>query len=75
MDWKKLAGEAKRVVDKRGGPESVKEDAEELKDIAQGKGTVAEKLRAAAEALKEPGAPGDATPAAKASGTEPRPSA
>ncbi len=75
MDWKKLAGEAKQAVDKRGGPESVKEDAEELKDIAEGKGTMAEKLKAAAEALKEPGAHEDATGQPKSSGTDPRPSA
>ena len=75
MDWKTLAGEARQVVDKRGGPESVKEDAAELKDIAQGKGTVAEKLKAAAEALKEPGAHEGATPQPQSPGTEPRPSA
>ena len=75
MDWKKLAGEARQVVDKRGGPESVKEDAEELKDIAQGKGTVAEKLKAAAQALKEPGAHEDATAQPQSPGNEPRPSA
>jgi hypothetical protein len=56
MDWKKLANKAKVVVDKRGGAESVKEDAKELKDIAKGGGTVSEKLKAAAEALKQPGA-------------------
>ena len=36
MDFKKLADRAKRTVDKRGGPESLKEDAAELKDIATG---------------------------------------
>lgn len=56
MDLKKLADKAKAVVDGRGGPQSVKEDAQELRDIAQGGGTTAEKLRAAARALKEPGA-------------------
>jgi hypothetical protein len=57
MDWKKLAQGAKVVIDKRGGTESVKKDAEELKNIAKGGGTVSEKVRAAAEALKQPGAP------------------
>jgi hypothetical protein len=56
MDWKKLADQAKAVVDKRGGSQSVKEDAEELKDIAQGQGSMSDKLKSAAEAIKEPGA-------------------
>ncbi len=59
MDWKKLANEAKVVIDKRGGTESVKEDAEELKDIAEGGGSMSEKLKKAAEAIKQPGAPGE----------------
>ena len=36
MDFKKLGERAKALVDKRGGTESVKEDAEELRDIAKG---------------------------------------
>ena len=58
MDWKNLAGKAKQLVDKRGGTESVVEDAKELGDIAQGEGSLAEKGKAAAAAIKEPGAPG-----------------
>ena len=57
MDFDKLAAKVKTVIDERGGPESVKEDALELKTIFEGKGTTAEKLKQAAEALKEPGAP------------------
>jgi len=56
VDWKQMVGLAKRELDKRGGPQSAKEDAEELRDIAQGDGTMTDKLRRAAEALKEPGA-------------------
>ena len=39
--------------------DSVKEDAVEVKDIAQGEGSMQDKAKAAAEALEEPGAPGE----------------
>jgi hypothetical protein len=58
MDWTKLAGKAKQVIDKRGGKKSVAEDATELRDIAKGEGTLADKGKQAAAAIKEPGAPG-----------------
>jgi hypothetical protein len=58
MDFRSLAGKAKQVIDKRGGTESLKEDAEELKDIAGGGGSLADKAKEAAEAVKDPGAPG-----------------
>jgi hypothetical protein len=65
MDLRKLADQAKRVVDKRGGPESLKEDAQELRDIADSPGSASDKLKAAAQAIKQPGAaktgPGDGT--------------
>lgn len=73
MDWKQMADRAKEVVDERGGPQSVKEDAEELRDIVAGQGALTEKLGRAAKAIKEPGAHHD--PAAEtqpgASGTPP----
>jgi hypothetical protein len=59
MNLGKLADEAKKLIDKRGGMKSVKEDARELKDIAGEKGSMADKAKDAAEALKDPGAPGD----------------
>ena len=58
MDLGKLADEAKHVVEERGGVDSLEEDAEELEDIATGGGSVADKAKAAAEAIKDPGAPG-----------------
>lgn len=58
MDFKRLQAQAKRLIDKRGGTASVKEDAEELKDIARGHGSATDKAKRAAEALKDPGAPG-----------------
>jgi hypothetical protein len=51
------------LVNKRGGTESVKQDAGELKDIASGPGSLGDKAKAAADALKDPGAPGGDRPA------------
>jgi hypothetical protein len=65
MDFKKLANKAKETIDKRGGVESLKADAEELKKVAKGKGSLSDKAKAAAQAIKEPGARGgekDTTP-------------
>ena len=36
MDFKKITDRAKGLVEKRGGTESLKQDAEELKGIAGG---------------------------------------
>jgi len=58
MDFGKLADEIKHVVDERGGVDSLKEDAEELKDIATGKGSVSDKAQEAVEAIKDPGESG-----------------
>jgi hypothetical protein len=59
VDFKKLGDKAKDLIDKRGGTDSLKEDAGELKDIATGKGSFSEKAKAAAEAIKDPGAKGE----------------
>jgi hypothetical protein len=58
MDLGKLADEAKQLVEERGGMDSLKDDAEELKDIATGDGSLVDKAKEAAEAIKDPGAPG-----------------
>ena len=58
MDFKKLQRMAKNVIDKRGGTEALKADAEELKNIATGPGTASDKAKRAADALKDPGAKG-----------------
>ena len=55
MRFGDLVKKAKVVYDKRGGSAAAKGDAQELKDIAAGGGTTSEKLKRAAEALKEPG--------------------
>jgi len=74
MDLKRLGQQAKSLIDKRGGSESVKEDADELKGIAKGPGSLADKAKAAVEAIKDPGADDDAAaaaaPAAQASEAE-----
>lgn len=71
MNLKRLADKAKQTIDKRGGIDSLKEDAQELKEVAKGKGSLKEKAKDAAAALKEPGAkrqdeekPGGETPPA-----------
>lgn len=56
MDLKKLTQRAKKVVDDRGGTDALKKDLEELKGIAAGKGSMKDKAKQAAEALKHPGA-------------------
>lgn len=53
---KKVADKAKEQVDKRGGTDALKDDANELKDIAKGKGSLKDKARAAGKAIKDPGA-------------------
>ena len=59
MDFKKLADKAKDTIDKRGGMDSLKADAEELKKVAKGDGSLTDKAKAAAAALKDPGAGGE----------------
>lgn len=59
MKLKSLFDKAKKTVDERGGVQSLKEDAEELKDVAKGKGSLTDKAKGAAAAIKDPGAPGE----------------
>ena len=58
MDFKRLTDKAKKVVDDRGGVDSLKQDADELQRIARGKGSLSGKAKDAAKALKDPGARG-----------------
>lgn len=57
MNFGRLAERAKQLVGRRGGTESLKEDAEELRDIARGEGSLSDKAKEAVEAVKEPGRP------------------
>ncbi|MFL5838487.1 MAG: hypothetical protein ACJ76K_18155 [Solirubrobacteraceae bacterium] len=58
MQLGNLFKKAKVVYDKRGGSAAAKGDLQELKDIQAGDGPTSNKLKRAAEALKEPGAKG-----------------
>jgi hypothetical protein len=66
MDLKRLFNKGKKIVDQRGGVDSLKEDASELTDIAKGKGSLTDKAKDAAAAIKDPGAPGGDKPGAAA---------
>jgi len=58
MNLNDLKKRAQELIQQRGGSTALKEDAEELKDIATGKGDLKQKAEAAAEALKDPGRAG-----------------
>jgi len=62
MDFNKMFRRAKKVVDDRGGTGALKEDAEEVAAVARGRGSAGDKLKEAADALKDPGAPGEDRP-------------
>ena len=66
MKLNRIAEKAKQMIDRRGGMESLKEDLQEVKEAATGRGSVKDKARAAADAVKTPGrnAPAEAPPAA-----------
>jgi hypothetical protein len=72
MNLGQLASKARDLVQKRGGTDSVKEDAQELRDIASASGSLGDKAKAAAEAVKDPGADETARPAQPAQ-APPRP--
>jgi hypothetical protein len=67
VDFKKLSDRAKDLVEKRGGTEGLKQDATQLREIARGQGSIADKAKQAAAALKETGGSEPAAPAADAS--------
>jgi hypothetical protein len=69
MDWKKLANRAKEQIDKRGGTEGLKRDATKVKDIARGQGSLTDKAKQAAEALKQPTGAEETSEAAPTEGT------
>lgn len=73
MRLRDLFSRAKRTVDERGGVGSLKEDAQELKNIARGQGSMTDKAKQAADAVKDPGAAGGepATPPSGAPAEEP----
>jgi hypothetical protein len=62
IDIGKITDQAKKIIDDRGGADALKEDAGELKDIVEGEGSTTDKAKAAVEAIKDPGAPGEDPP-------------
>ena len=58
VNLRKLTDKAKDAVEKRGGTDSLKQDFGELKNIAKGEGSLKEKARKAADAVKAPGSKG-----------------
>jgi hypothetical protein len=58
MGLSDLVNKAKNLVQKRGGGESARTDAEELQDVARGDAGTTEKTKEGAEAVKDPGAKG-----------------
>jgi hypothetical protein len=71
VNLRRLTDRAKDVVEKRGGKDSLKEDMNELRNIARGEGTLKEKAAAAKDALKDPGQKGREQPAAGATAPQP----
>jgi hypothetical protein len=55
-----LMERAKELFTRRGGAEAAKQDAQEIKDVAQSDASMGDKAKQAFEAVKEPGAPGEA---------------
>ena len=69
-----LADKARQMFNKRGGTDAAKEDFQELKDIHAGEGSLSDKAKAAADALKDPGAQGPDRSAAPDRPDAPEPS-
>jgi hypothetical protein len=68
VNFKRLTDRAKDLVEKRGGSDALKADAQELREIAKGKGSLKDKAKAAAAAVKDPGEKGTERPRAAGSG-------
>ena len=74
VNFKRLTDRAKDAVEKRGGKDALKDDMQELRNIAKGKGSLKEKATAAKDALKDPGREGSrATSPSAGSGESPTP--
>lgn len=61
MYLKLIANQAARIYKQRGGAEAAKRDGLALKGVLEGEGTLKDKAKLAAEALKTPGAAPNAT--------------
>lgn len=63
MKLNRIADMARQAIDKRGGMDALRQDLNEVRDVATGRGSLRDKARAAAEALKQPGANAETPPA------------
>jgi hypothetical protein len=67
-----IMDKAKELFTRRGGTEAAKQDAQEVRDVAQSDASMRDKAKEGFEAVKEPGAPGEAgegqTPSAEERG-------
>jgi general stress protein YciG len=68
MNWKAMADKAKQTFQQRGGSEAAKQDAEDLRDIARGQGSITDKAKEAAAAIREPGAHHPDSPSTRSQG-------
>jgi len=76
MKYARIAKIAKQAIDNRGGVEALKQDMHEVADAAKGKGSLKEKAKAAAEALRQPSSATEGeTPAAPAAAAAAPPAA
>jgi hypothetical protein len=73
VNFKRLADQARKTIDKRGGADALKEDAQELRDIAKGKGSLKDKAKEAGKAVKDPGAKGPDQPGERGAQRHPHP--
>jgi hypothetical protein len=55
-----IMDKAKELFTRRGGADAAKQDAQEVKDVAQTDASMGDKAREGFEAVKDPGAPGEA---------------
>jgi hypothetical protein len=61
-----LMEKAKELFTRRGGAEAAKQDAQEVKDVAQSDASMGDKAKEGFEAVKDPGAPGEARSSGRA---------
>lgn len=72
MKLNRIADMAKKQLDKRGGMDALKGDLQEVQEIAKGRGSIKDKAKAAADAVKTPGK-GTPPPAGSQQPTQPTP--
>jgi hypothetical protein len=58
VNFDDIKRKAEGLFKQRGGADGLKADAEELKDIASGQGSLTQKAKDAAAAIQDPGAAG-----------------